>query len=104
MKCSNPANKIQTDASFDKRVVLSPPQTQSVWSTATNRSMLVGDGRSLQIDLVSGFWAIPIPDIPGGRESGAAAPLERAPPQVSRACCFLECRQDGVRWSLRAGA
>jgi hypothetical protein len=66
--------------------------------------MLADDGRSLQIDLVGGCWAIPASDIPGSRESGASAPIERAPPQVSGAYRFLECRQDGVRWSLRAGA
>jgi hypothetical protein len=83
---------------------LSLPETQSVWSAVTNRLMLAGDGRSLQIDLVGGYWAIPVSDIPGSRESGASAPVERAPPKVSGAYCFLWCRQDGVRWSLRAGA
>jgi hypothetical protein len=44
----------------------------------------------LQIDLVGGCWANPIPDIPGSRESGAAASIERAPPQVTY--CLLGCR------------
>ena len=52
---------------------------QSVWSAVTNRLILAGDGRSLQIDLVGGCWAIPVSDIPGSRESGASAPIERAP-------------------------
>jgi hypothetical protein len=40
--------------------VLSLPETQSVWSAVTNRLMLAGDARSLQIDLVGGYWAIPL--------------------------------------------
>ncbi len=80
------------------------PETQSVWSAVTNRLMLADDGRSLQIDLVGGYWPIPVSDIPGSRESTAPAPVERASPQVSGSYCFLGCRQDGIRRSLRAGA
>ena len=66
-----------------ERAALSLPETQSVRSAVTNRLMLAGDGRSLQIDLVGGYWAIPVSDIPGSRKSGASAPVEHAPPQVS---------------------
>ena len=52
--------------------------------------MLADDGRSLQIYLVGGYWAIPVPDIPGSRESGASAPIERAPPEVSGSYCVLD--------------
>ena len=58
---------------------VSLPETQSVWSAVTNRC----DGRSLQIDLVGGCWAIPVSDILASRESDASAPTECAPPQVS---------------------
>jgi hypothetical protein len=70
---------------------LSLPETQSVWSAVTNRLMLADDGRSLQIDLVGGCWAIPVSDIPRSRESGDSAPTECAPLQVSGTCCVLGC-------------
>jgi len=38
--------------------------------------MLADNGRSLEINLVGGCWAIPALDIPGSRESGASAPIE----------------------------
>jgi hypothetical protein len=66
----------------------------------TNRLMLADNGLSLQ----GGCWAIPALDIPGSRESGASAPIERPPSLVSGSYCFLGRRQDGVRRSLRAGA
>jgi hypothetical protein len=66
--------------------------------------MLAGDAKSLQVDLVRFRWAIPVAGFTGSRESGAWAPIECAPPQVSGTYCFLGFRQDGVRRSLRAGA
>ena len=71
-----------------RREWVSLPETQTAGQLVANQLMLAGDGRPLHTDLVCLLSAVAVAGFIGSRETGAPAPIERAPPEVPARVAF----------------